>query len=216
MKIFAMTEVSLRKVTDAKENFLQNLLKPLPLWLNADQLTLIRILFIFPILFFLLSKKWEVAFWCFIVGAFLDLIDGPLARLRKKETDAGKILDPFADKMLLGAALLGISLSQGLSFFPPLLFWSVVSCEVILVALLIIGKAMMTQKGIKRRLGANLWGKWKFFFQAIGISLLLLEKPFWAQLFLWPSVVLAIASIIGHLTFKPSSEISAGSPLATK
>ena len=118
MKIFEITEASLRRVTDAKENFLQNILKPLPLWLNADQLTLIRILCIFPVIFFLWNKRPDIAFWVFIFGAFLDLIDGPIARLRKKETEAGKILDPFADKMLVGGALLGIFFSQGLSFFP--------------------------------------------------------------------------------------------------
>ncbi len=201
--IIAFTETSLKRVTDAKENFLQNILKPLPLWINADQLTLIRILCIFPIIFFLWNKRPNIAFWVFIFGAFLDLIDGPIARARKKETDAGKTLDPFADKMLTGAALLGIFLSQGPSYLSPLLFWSIISCELILVFLLIIGKVMMAQAGIKQRLGANLWGKWKFFLQSIGISLLLLQNPLWAQLILWPSVVLAIASIVGHLTFKP-------------
>jgi len=170
---------------------------------NADQLTLIRILCIFPIIFFLWNnKRPDIAFWFFAFGAFLDLIDGPIARARKKETDMGKMLDPFADKMLLGGALLAIFLSQGPSFLSPLLFWSIILFEFILIVLTLIGKSMLEQKGFKRRLGANLWGKWKFFLQSIGISLLLLQQPFWAQLFLWPSIILAIASIVGHLTFK--------------
>ena len=203
MKIFQLMEISLIKITDAKENFLQKILKPLPLWVNADQLTLIRILCIFPIIFFLWNnKRPDIAFWFFVFGALLDLIDGPIARTRKKETDMGKTLDPFADKILAGGALLGIFLSQGPSFLSPLLFWSIIVFEFILIVLTLIGKSMLEQKGFKRRLGANLWGKWKFFLQAIGISLLLLQKPFWAQLFLWPSVILAIVSIVGHLTFK--------------
>ncbi|MDP3052371.1 MAG: CDP-alcohol phosphatidyltransferase family protein [bacterium] len=209
MNIIAATETSLKRITDAKENFLQNILKPLPLWLNADQLTLIRILCIFPIIFFLWNKRPDIAFWFFIFGAFLDLIDGPIARVRKKETDAGKILDPFADKVLAGVALFGIFLSQGPSFLSPLLFWLIIAFEFTLIVLTLIGKAMLEQKGFKRKLGANLWGKWKFFLQTIGISLLLLQRPFWAQIILWPSVVLAIASIIGHLAFKATSENSA-------
>lgn len=202
MKILQLIETSLKKVTDAKENFLQKILRPLPLWVNADQLTLIRILCIFPIIFFLWNKRPDIAFWFFIFGAFLDLIDGPIARLRKKETDTGKILDPFADKVLAGIALFGIFLSQGPSFLSPLLFWSIIAFEFILIVLTLIGKSMLEQEGFKRKMGANLWGKWKFFLQTVGISLLLLGKPFWAQLILWPSVILAIASIVGHLTFK--------------
>lgn len=202
MKIFQFMEISLKRITDAKEDFLQKILKPLPLWLNADQLTLIRILCIFPIVYFLLKKNLVSAFWFFAFGAFLDLIDGPIARLRKKETETGKILDPFADKVLSGITLFLIFFNQENPFLSSFLFWSIIVFEAILVFLLLIGKEMLTQNGFKKRLGANLWGKWKFFLQAVGISLLLLEKPFWAQLFLWPSVILAIASIVGHLTFK--------------
>jgi CDP-diacylglycerol--glycerol-3-phosphate 3-phosphatidyltransferase len=201
MNLIVLTEAFLKRVTDTKESFIQNLLKPLFFWLNADQLTLIRILCIFPIIFFLLNKRPIIAFWFFIFGAFLDLIDGPVARLKKKETDIGKILDPFADKVLVGITLLMIFLSQA-DFLSPLLFWSILGFDFALIFLWLIGKAILTQSDIKRRLGANLWGKWKFFLQTIGVSFLLLQKPFWAQLILWSSVVLAVASIIGHLTFK--------------
>lgn len=202
MKIFQFIDIHLTKITDAKEVYLQKILKPLPLWMNADQLTLIRILCIFPVVFFLLNKEPITAFWFFIFGAFLDLIDGPIARLRKKETEIGKVLDPFADKVLAGITLLVIYVSQGSSFLPALLFWSIIVLDFILIFLGLIGKAMLAQTGLKRKLGANLWGKWKFFLQTIGVSLLLLQKPFWAQLILWPSAILAVASIIGHLTFK--------------
>jgi len=196
------TEKLLERITAAKENFLQSPLKYLPAWLNADQLTIIRILCIFPIIFFLLEKKPLTAFWFFIFGAFLDLIDGPLARLRKNETEFGKFLDPFADKVLAGTTLLIIFVIQGPLFFPPFLFWLIIVLDFILTFLGLMGKVMSAQTGFKRRLGANLWGKWKFFLQTIGICLLLLGKPFLSQWFLWPSVILAIASIIGHLTFK--------------
>jgi len=202
MKIFQLIDVSLTRIIDVKENFLQKILKPLPLWLNADQLTLIRILCIFPVVFFLLNKRPIIAFWFFIFGTFLDLIDGPIARLRKKETEMGKMLDPFADKVLAGITLLVIFVSQSPSSLSPLLFWLIIAFDFILIFLGLIGKAIFVQTGFKRKIGANLWGKWKFFLQTIGISLLLLQKPFWAQLFLWPSIILALASIIGHLTFK--------------
>ena len=193
MKIVAKIEKCLERIINAKENFLRNILKPLPLWLNPNQLTLIRILCVLPVIFLILNEKRAIALVFFIFGVFLDLIDGPLARTRKKETDIGKILDPLADKLLV---------YKSPSLLSPLLFWSILVFESFLVILLIIGKAMLAQSGIKKRLGANLWGKWKTFLQSIGISLLFLGQPFWAKIILWPSVILAIASIIGYLAFK--------------
>jgi CDP-diacylglycerol--glycerol-3-phosphate 3-phosphatidyltransferase len=200
MNIIAITETSLKRVTDGIENSCQKTCKFFPSWITPDHLTYTRIVSSFPTAFFLLIKRPTTAFWFFIFGASLDFWDGKLARFRKQETDVGKVIDPIADKLLTVFPLAIIFVSKGSSFLSPLLFWPIMVLESAL--LLMGGKAIMTQKGIKRRLGANLWGKWKFFFQAIGISFLLLEKPFWAQLVLWPSVVLAIASIIGHLTFK--------------
>ncbi|MGH7615683.1 MAG: CDP-alcohol phosphatidyltransferase family protein, partial [Gemmatimonadaceae bacterium] len=41
------------------------------------------------------------AFALFVVAAVSDYVDGRLARSRKQETDFGRLLDPFADKLLL-------------------------------------------------------------------------------------------------------------------
>ena len=45
----------------------------------------------------------------FATACITDLVDGDLARRRNLVTDFGKIADPIADKMLTGAALLGLS-----------------------------------------------------------------------------------------------------------
>jgi len=202
-----MTENYLKSATDNLENYFQKTCRFFPSWIMPDHLTFARIVSSFPIAFFILNKRPTTAFWFFIFGALLDFWDGKLARFRKQVTEVGKITDPIADKLLILFPLVIIFVSRGYSFLSPLLFWLMMVLESAL--LLMGGKAMMTQTGIKRRLGANLWGKWKFFLQTVGISLLLLEQPFWAQAVLWPSVVLAIASIIGHLTFKaPKPEIN--------
>ncbi|TSC96198.1 MAG: CDP-diacylglycerol--glycerol-3-phosphate 3-phosphatidyltransferase [Parcubacteria group bacterium Athens1014_10] len=191
----------LDEIIKRKETFLQKILKPAPLWVTPDQLTLIRILCIFPIIFFLLGKKLFLAFSFYTFGALLDLIDGPLARVRKKETDLGKRLDPFADKILFGVTFIILVLAIRPSF-SKILFWLIFICEFILVALSLIGKNFMVYKGLKKKLGANLWGKWKFTLQFFGIYLLIFNQLFFAHIVLWVSLILAIASIIGHLTFK--------------
>ena len=45
----------------------------------------------------------------FVAAILTDLLDGVLARQRNLVTDIGKIADPIADKALVGAALIGLS-----------------------------------------------------------------------------------------------------------
>ncbi len=49
-----------------------------------------------------------VAFVVFLFAAISDIYDGKLARSRQEITDLGKLLDPFADKLLLLATLIPI------------------------------------------------------------------------------------------------------------
>ena len=44
-----------------------------------------------------------------VVAALTDLFDGLLARALKAESKFGRIIDPIADKALIGAALVGLS-----------------------------------------------------------------------------------------------------------
>ncbi|MCL2466402.1 MAG: CDP-diacylglycerol--glycerol-3-phosphate 3-phosphatidyltransferase [Micrococcales bacterium] len=50
-----------------------------------------------------------VAVGLFLVAAATDKVDGWLARRWNQVTDLGKILDPIADKLLMGAALVALS-----------------------------------------------------------------------------------------------------------
>jgi CDP-diacylglycerol--glycerol-3-phosphate 3-phosphatidyltransferase len=78
----------------------------------ANALTLLRIALVplFVWLLFLDGTGWRIgAFAVFAAASVTDKIDGDLARARGLVTDFGKIADPIADKALIGAALVSLS-----------------------------------------------------------------------------------------------------------
>jgi CDP-diacylglycerol--glycerol-3-phosphate 3-phosphatidyltransferase len=81
----------------------------------ANVLTVVRILLVpFFIWFLLLDDgrsglyRW-LAVATFVVAIYTDKLDGDLARSRGLITDFGKIADPIADKLLIGSALVLLS-----------------------------------------------------------------------------------------------------------
>ena len=81
----------------------------------ANALTVFRIVLV-PVFVVLLfvgggdETVWRIsAFVVFAVAAFTDQLDGRLARQLNLVTDFGKMADPIADKALIGAALIGLS-----------------------------------------------------------------------------------------------------------
>lgn len=81
------------------------------MWTLPNIITVARIL-ITPVVALLpfIEGYWPklVTFVVFVTAAVSDVWDGRLARSRKQVTDLGKLLDPFADKLLLLATLIPI------------------------------------------------------------------------------------------------------------
>lgn len=81
-----------------------------------NALTIIRIIlipFCFAALMYDSGSDYEwriIAWWGFFLVGMTDILDGRLARARKQITELGKFLDPVADKLLIGSALIGLSL----------------------------------------------------------------------------------------------------------
>jgi cardiolipin synthase (CMP-forming) len=76
----------------------------------ANQLTLLRMLLIPPFVILLLYGHRGWALTTFLAAAVTDLFDGLIARTRGQKTTLGAWLDPMADKLLLVAMFIMLTL----------------------------------------------------------------------------------------------------------
>lgn len=82
-------------------------------WTPANVVTMVRIVLVPLVVAALVADRdggWRlVAFGLFVLAAATDRLDGWLARSRDQVTDWGKLVDPIADKALMGATLVTLS-----------------------------------------------------------------------------------------------------------
>ena len=124
----------------------------------------------------------------FVVAIVTDTVDGILARRQNLITDFGKILDPIADKVLIGGALVALSILGEL-------WWWVT----VVILIREFGITIFRFAVIKRSvIPAVASGKLKTVIQAVAISLLLF--PLWVVVGNWEHVVayalLAVAVVL--------------------
>ncbi|ROQ16942.1 CDP-diacylglycerol--glycerol-3-phosphate 3-phosphatidyltransferase [Rathayibacter sp. PhB93] len=148
-------------------------------WNLPNAITVVRIL-LAPVFFWLLlADNGEdggvriAAALLFIVAIATDGIDGHIARSRGLVTDLGKLLDPIADKVLTGAALVGLSILAELPW------WVTIVILVREIGITVFRMAVLSDRVIPASRG----GKLKTIVQSVAISLALL--PLWTFLGEW-------------------------------
>ena len=79
---------------------------------TANQLTILRIVFV-PVFIILLAYR-EIgwALGTFVLAGITDVLDGVIARKLRQKTSIGAVLDPLADKLLMTASMVLLSLPQ--------------------------------------------------------------------------------------------------------
>ncbi|ORW65793.1 CDP-diacylglycerol--glycerol-3-phosphate 3-phosphatidyltransferase [Mycolicibacter senuensis] len=110
------------------------------------------------------AKTRIAAFVIFAVAIITDRLDGALARNYGLVTDFGTLADPIADKALIGAALIGLSM------LGDLWWWVTVLVLVREIGITVLRFAVL-HRGV---IPASRGGKLKTLVQAIGIGLLIL------------------------------------------
>lgn len=168
-----------------------------------NAITIVRILCAPVFLWMLLADAGSdgpLRWWAgvlFIVAIATDGLDGYLARRHDIVTDLGKLLDPIADKVLTGAAFVGLSILGELDW------WITIVVLVREVGITIYRFAVVSD----HVLAAAWMGKLKTVAQAVALSLALLplasvvgEWIWWVNVVTMTiAVVLTIASGIDYI-----------------
>jgi CDP-diacylglycerol--glycerol-3-phosphate 3-phosphatidyltransferase len=164
----------------------------------ANIITVVRILFAPVFLWLLLADGGEggalrwIATALFVIGIATDGVDGLLARRRNLVTNVGIMLDPIADKVLIGAALVALSLLGELPW------WVTVVIMVREIGITVYRFAVLSDRVIPASRG----GKLKTIAQSVAISLALV--PLWNLLGSWVHVlntgIMSIAVVLTVLT----------------
>jgi CDP-diacylglycerol--glycerol-3-phosphate 3-phosphatidyltransferase len=165
----------------------------------ANVLTGVRLVLVPVFLVFLFVGDGHETFWriaafvVFAVAVITDRFDGALARAYGMVTEFGTLADPIADKALIGAALIGLSMLGDLPWWITLV---ILAREIGITVL----RFMVLRHGV---IPASRGGKLKTLVQAVAIGLFVLPlSGAWltsAWVIMWAAVVLTVLTGIDYV-----------------
>ncbi|WP_187264976.1 CDP-diacylglycerol--glycerol-3-phosphate 3-phosphatidyltransferase [Homoserinibacter sp. GY 40078] len=152
----------------------------------ANIITVVRILLAPVFVWLMILDGGELGVWrwvaavLFILSITTDSVDGFVARSRNLVTDFGKLVDPIADKILVGAALVALAVLGEL--------WPWVAIVILVREFgITIFRFLMLRDHV---IPAGFLGKVKTVVQAVAVSFALV--PLWTLLGDWVHVVNAV------------------------
>jgi CDP-diacylglycerol--glycerol-3-phosphate 3-phosphatidyltransferase len=160
----------------------------------ANSLTIFRIVIVPFFIYALFHNEGTSTFWryvataLFALASYTDRIDGQLARNRNTVTDFGALLDPIADKALIGSALIG------LSYLGYLAWWITIVILVREIGITILRLAVL-RRGV---IPASRGGKVKTMVQGFAIFFYLWPLP--AGVYPARTALMAVAVVLTLVT----------------
>ena len=134
-----------------------------------------------------------VAFVIFATAVITDHIDGRIARSYDLVTEFGKLADPIADKALIGAALIGLSMLGDLP-------WWVTGVVLVREIGVTVLRFAVLRRGV---IPSSRGGKLKTLVQAVAIGLFILPlSGIWlvgAWVIMWAAIVLTVVTGVDYV-----------------
>lgn len=168
-------------------------------WTLPNQLTASRLVLSIILFVCIGFERFAPAFVLFVVAASTDWLDGYFARRWGLVTQLGRILDPFADKLIICGTFIFLA-AVPVSGIAPWMAVVVMGREMLVTGL----RSFLEQKGID--FSAEMSGKIKMVLQCIaaGASLFYLAwSPAWLKLPLtitvWAAVAITVYSGVSYI-----------------
>ena len=162
----------------------------LPGFITPNFITIARLLFV-PVGAYTLFKNggndptWQYISWfVFFLLGLSDIADGDLARSRNTITELGKFLDPVADKVMIGTAMISLSILNRLPW------WITIVILVREIGITIFRLAII-KRGV---IAANKGGKIKSTLQNFGVGFYVL--PLSTNLYWFRDGFMAVAVVL--------------------
>ena len=176
------------------------------LWNAPNLLTMLRVVFAVGVFVLLPFQFYAVCLMLFLLAAVTDYFDGYLARKYNLITVFGRVMDPFADKLLICGCFIYLCAIPELRIPWGIHPW---------MAVVVFGREMLitSLRGIVEKSGGDFsarWiGKWKMGLQCVAVSacllFLMLPESFYVKsimlVSLWGTVLITIYSgavYVGH------------------
>ena len=135
-----------------------------------NQLTIARIVAI-PVIVFLILTGWEPFRWLalilYVAAAITDWLDGFLARRMKASSDLGKMLDPIADKLLVGALIVTFAYTRDLGVLDLIPALAILMREIFVAGL----REYLGNRAVS--VPVTMLAKWKTTTQLVALGLIL-------------------------------------------
>ncbi len=136
-----------------------------------NQLTMMRMMFLPFIVIKLVEGRYTSAMILFVLAGMSDGLDGLLARTLKQQTVLGQYLDPIADKLLLSAVFLVLSILHKIPWKFTVLVFSRDA------GILMIGTVLFAIAGL-RDFRPSIFGKANTFAQVAAVFFVLLWEVY--------------------------------------
>ncbi|MDO9533025.1 MAG: CDP-diacylglycerol--glycerol-3-phosphate 3-phosphatidyltransferase [Deltaproteobacteria bacterium] len=155
-------------------------------------ITLFRIILTPLFIIFLIQGNYRKALVVFILAGVSDMADGLIARAWQQKSRLGSYLDPLADKLLMAASFVTLSIYHQI---PSWLTVVVLSRDVVLA----VGVVIFRLADIPLVVRPSLAGKWTTTFQLTTVGFVLLSKiwafpPLVLPVFFWVTGALTVIS----------------------
>jgi len=160
----------------------------------SNSLSFFRILLAIPIIYCISILRNDIVLYLALAAVISDWLDGYFARKYNQITELGKILDPIADKITIGGAVIALSLYQD---FPLWLTLIIVARDVVIL----VGALFIYEKH-KQITSSNWPGKITVTFIAVAVITFLMGfKVYFDYLIIFTMVTITLSAIIYSRVF---------------